>query len=1138
MQTGTNGPNHARGGHRIKTRLLVKQSCQFMRSSFILFLAFFLQASATGKAQRINLSEKNATLQDVFRKIHRQTGHQFFYEDALLDKVGKVNVQVSNATLEEALGICFRNLPLRYEMVNNTIVVSARPVTRQVEKVEDPGPPPITVRGVVRNERNEPMAGISVAVKGTSKGTVTNENGLFVLEGVEEDAILVFTGTDVEPQEAAVRGRTSLLIGMTQRQSMLDEVQAIGYGKTTRRYKTGSVGSIKAEAIERQPVANPIQALQGRIAGASVTQTSGAIGSAAEIQIRGVNTIQAGNQPLLIVDGAILPDPSRGLGTAIGSYMSWGSTTMNAINPADIESIEILKDADATAIYGSRGANGVILITTKKGRMGPTRFNVDVNSWTNSPTYMPKLLNLSDYRRMRRDAFAMGNHNPTTGVAITPITPNANTAPDLLVWDSTKATTDWADYEFGNVQPAVNAQASLSGGDRRLSFYASGAYQKQRDITRGSPYQQRVSGNMNLTHTSQNDRFRVNFGASYIVTTLKPSRGGGSAGRLSLSPPNMPMRNADGSVWWPAPTITQNSLLRSPLAAEEARTESVTNYLIANMDVSYRIAKGLFLKTLLGYNDQLFTTETLTPSTSISPLNPGSAVPSQRWVQQKFKSVNIEPQLSYTGNLSKGRVEVLVGSTFHDRINQSNALTLDGYTSDLLLMSWAAASTVSSRTNSSANYRFNSVFGRFNYNWENRYLLNLTYRRDGSSRFGPKKQWGDFGAVGFGWIFTNEEWFKGNPRGLSYGKLRGSYGTTGNDAISDYLFTSLYGSNFYDGSAGLFASALADSSIGWETSRKLDLALETGFLDNRILFNLNWFRNRSTDLLASTPIPPQTGFQNYLTNIPAVVENKGWEFELFTQNTNPKGKFLWKTTFNLTLLKNRLIEFPGLESSSFASRMKVGLPVNSPRIPLNAEWSQVFERVDPATGLPVFTDLNKDGVINNLDRTYIGSAIPRTFGGLGNTFTFKGFELDMFFQFSQQLTTNWLFLMTYPGQLSNVPYADFYGNYWKNPGDEARYPRLFSGAASNTTTNLLSSIYPTSSAALVDLLYVRFKNLSLSYNIPTAIASKAKLSRAVVYVRGQNIGLWTSKKIYKDPELVQWNGALLKTWTAGVQLSF
>lgn len=1127
-------------GNRIKTSLQVRQALLIMKFTAVLLLAAFLQVSAKGTAQKVTLSEKNVSLQKIFKQINKQTGYQFFYEDDLLDQAGKVDISIKNGELKEVLESCFKNLPITYEIVNNTIIVKAKSkILNEEEKLlPPPPPPPITVKGLVRTENGELLQGISVSVKGTNRGTTTGVNGTFTLEGIDEKAVLVFTGVNIETQEVALNGKTSVVVTVKIRVSPLDEIQIIGYGKTTRRYKTGAVTTLKADAIDRQPVANPLQALQGRMAGVSINQNTGSLGSGTEIQIRGINTIQAGNQPLVIVDGAILPDPNRGLGTAIGSYMSFGSTNMTAINPADIESIEILKDADATAIYGSRGANGVVLITTKKAKLGATRFNIDVSTMSNRATYLPERLTLAAYRQMRRDAFNMGNHNPTTGVAINPITPTFNNAPDLLVWDSTNATADWTDFEYGNSEPSINAQANLSGGEKRLNFYASGGYQKQNDITRGSPSLERISGNLNVNHTSLNDKLRISLNTSYITTKLKPSRGGGSGGLLASAPPNMPMKNNDGSIWWPSPTITQSSLLISPLAMEEARTESKTKNLIANMEVTYRIYKGLQVKTLLGYNDQITTTETGTPSTSINPLNPGTNVPNLNWAQSKFQSLNFEPQLLYSGKLSKGKIEALVGSTFFDRKTSSNSINLNGYRSDLLLYSWAAATSVANRSNTSTYYRFNSAFARVNYNWENRYLINLTYRRDGSSRFGPKKQWGNFGALGLGWIFTSENWLKDKLSFLSYGKLRGSYGTSGNDNITDYQYTSLYSSNFYDGSAGLAANYLADSSIGWENSRKLDLALETGFLKDRILLNINWYRTRSTDLLASTPIPSQTGFNSYITNIPAVVENKGWEFELNTQNTRQKAKLQWKTNFNLTLLKNKLIEFPGLERSSFANRLKIGLPVNSPRTLLNTEWTQIFERVDPATGLPVFKDLNGDGLINNNDRTFIGSAIPRTFGGFGNQLSYKGFELDVFFQFSQQLATNWLFNTTYMGQLNNPPIADFYGNYWRSPGDTYKYPRLFSGAASNATTNLLSTIFPLSSAALNDVFYARLKNLSLSYTLPTAFVSKAKINKAVVYLRGQNLFTWTSDRIYKDPELVQIRGGqVLKTWTAGIQLS-
>ncbi len=1110
-----------------------------MKLLSVFILGICMQVSASGNAQKVNLSEKEASLQKIFKQIHRQTGYQFFYEDALLDKAGKVSVAIVNAPLNEALDICFKNLPLKYEVINKTIVVSAKPQIRQEETVviETP-PPPIIVRGLVRSDKGELIPGASISVKGTDKGAVSNESGIFNLEVQDNNAVLIFSAVGFETQEIALSGKTSFVITLVTKVSPLDEIQIIGYGKTTRRYKTGSVSTVKSDDIGKQPVANPIQAMQGRVAGVSINQTSGAIGGGMEIQIRGVNTIESGSQPLVIVDGAIMPDPNRGLGTSIGGYMPYGSTTMNIINAADIESIEVLKDADATAIYGSRGANGVILITTKKAKLGATRFNIDVSTWSNSATYMPDRLPLPAYLQMRKDAFAMGNHNPTTGVAINPIVPNANNAPDLMVWDSTKATADWQDFEFGNAAPAINAQVNLSGGEKRLNFYTSAGYLRQRDITAGAPYQERISSSLGINHTSQNNKFQVNLNANYVFNKLNPSRGGGAPGVISALPPNMPMYNANGTSYWPAATISQASLLTNPLAAEEAETKNVSNSLVSSFDFSYQLFKGLSFKTQFGFNKQDNTSKSIVPSTSINPLNPGSSVPQSSEASSTFQSLNIEPQLTYSGKIAKGKLELLAGSTFFDRKTTSYRLTFTGYSTDMLLGSWAAGSSVSAYQNGSTYYRFNSVFGRANYNWDNKYLVNLTYRRDGSSRFGPKNQWADFGAVGLGWIFTNEKWLKNKIPGLTYGKIRGSYGTAGNDNIADYRWTSLYTSAFYDGRSGLAASFLSDSSVGWETSRKLDMAIDLGFLNDRILFSANWYRSRTTDLLLSTPVPAQTGFTSYITNTGAVVENKGWEFELNTKNLNPGSKWQWNTSFNISTLKNQLLEFPDLANSSFANRLKIGLPINSPRIPLNAEWSQVYLGVNDTTGLPIFQDLDGNGIINNNDRTYIGSAMPRLFGGFGNKVSFKGFELDVFFQFSQQLATNWLFNANYPGQLSNPPVADWYGNYWKNPGDKTKYPRLFSGTA-NTTTTLLSSIFPLSSATLVDVFYARLKNLSLSYTFPTEWISKAKLSRAMVYVRGQNLLTLTSEKLYKDPELVQIrSGQILRTWTAGIQLTF
>ena len=1118
------------------------------------------------QAQKVTLSEKNVSLQKIFRQIHRQTGYQFFYEDALLDQAGKISVSVQDVSLEQALNACFKNLPIAYEISNKTILVHQKVPVKIPAPVTTGSESGTTVKGLVRSLEGELLEGVTVMIKGSDKGTVTTKNGVFSLDGVDEKTVLILSSVNLKKQEVTVGGRLSLVVTMEAQISPLDEVQIIGYGNTTRRLKTGSVSTLKSEDLERQPVTNLTQAMQGRMAGVAINQSNGAIGSGGSIQIRGVNTLAqpinssvaiAGFQPLIILDGAILPDPNVsnfvGNSNSAQGYLntSSGLTTMDLINPNDIESIEVLKDADATSIYGSRGTNGVILITSKKAKMGATKFNLDVSTWTSAASYLPPRLSLDQYLQMRKDAFAMGVYNPTTGVAITPVTPTALTAPDLLTWDQTTATKDWTDYEYGNKAPTINVQGNLSGGDKRLNFYASGGYFKQNDITLGSPTLRRVSGDVSVNHTSANDRLKVSFKTAYLVNDFQPSRGGNlSGGGLSALPPNMPMYNADGTSYWPSPTLTLYTQLTNPVLTEVIKQKNTTNRLTTNFDIGYKIAKGLTAKMALGYTYQTGESIRTTPSTSINPLIvPASTtnVPNNNTIFSTFKTLNFEPQINYNTNIGKGKLDALIGGTIFDRLNEASSINVQGYTSDVLLGSWAAGSTVASKFNSSLNYKFNSIFGRLGYNWSSKYLANFTFRRDGSSRFGPKKQFGNFGSVGLGWVFSKEDFLSNKIPGLSYGKLRASYGSTGNDNIGDYLYTSIYttanGTTYYNGATGLTPSSLIDSSISWETARKMDLALELGFIQDRILVNVNWYRTKTTNMLVSGPVAVQTGFASFTTNYPAVLENKGWEFEIISKNLAPQSKFQWNTNFNLSTLKNTLLAFPNLASSAYAKQLQIGYPVNNPSMPLNTEWALIYEGVDPATGLAKFTDTDKSGsIVAASDRQYIGSTIPTLFGGLGNNYSFKGFQLDVFFQFSKQLVTNWMYgntATTYPGQLSN-PVAEFYNNYWKQVGDVSKYPRLYYGVGGNAATTVTTTNFGTSSATLVNLFYARLKNISLSYSLPTAFISKAKISKMVVYVRGQNLGTWMSDKIYKDPEALQLrqSSPIVRTFSFGTQISF
>ena len=603
-----------------------------MKLFLLLLITSVVQVYATDAlAQRVNYSGQNVSVREILTVIEKQTGFMFFYKDVLLDDTDPVTVDFSDKPIDEVMNeICAsQNFSWSVEKQTITLVKKGEKISIPEDTPEQEAnllPPP--VKGRVVDEGGNPLPGASVMIKSTRTGTITDSEGYFSIEIKTGEALLIsFVGFTAQ-EVIAIPGE--ILVTLKKEISKLDEVQVIAYGTTTKRLSTSSLGSVQADVIGKLPVLNPIQALQGRVAGLSISQNSGAIGSGMDIQIRGINSIESGTQPLIIIDGAVIPSQglvaspsdSRSL-VPVGGYMTYsgGTTAFNSINPEDVESIEVLKDADATAIYGSRGANGVILITTKKGKAGESRFSVDASRGINMATYIPKRMNLPQYLEMRKDAFAMGLYNPTTGVAINPVATTASNAPDLLTWSQMEST-DWPEYEYGNPADVYKIQTNFSGGTRSINFYLSGGYSRQEDITLGSPYQERFSGRTSLNHLSPNEKLRVAFNASYSTDKLKPSKGGGitgGGGLVQSLPPNMPMYEADGSLWWPTTAILQNSMLVNPLVVETVDLESVTNSLISNLELSYKLFKGLQVKAQFGYNNQLNHYSASSPASGINP---------------------------------------------------------------------------------------------------------------------------------------------------------------------------------------------------------------------------------------------------------------------------------------------------------------------------------------------------------------------------------------------------------------------------------------------------------------------------------------------------------------------------------------
>jgi len=973
---------------------------------------------------------------------------------------------------------------------------------------------PIT--GKVTNEKGEPVTGAGIKVKGSSKGTVTNEKGEFQLDNLSADATLVISFIGYEPQEIKPAGKTYLQVQLKLSVSELDQVQIIAYGTTTKRLNTGDVSKITSEEIEKQPVSNVLAALEGRVPGLIITQANGLPGSAFKVQIRGQNSIAQGSDPLFVIDGVPFASNNTSL-SQFSSAAGTGLSPFNSIIPADIESIEVLKDADATAIYGSRGANGVILITTKKGKSGKMQININAYSGTSRITAGPQMMNTKQYLQMRREALTNDK-----------VTPTISNAPDLLLWDTSRYT-DFKKLLIGGTANSTDAQGSVSGGSTNTQFLIGGGYHHESTIFPGDLADNRGSFHLNLGHSSTDQKFTMSFSAMYssdknnlISNDLTAS--------LKLVPDLPALFDSTGNLVWRQGGVR----FTNPLAYLKKTYTSQTNNLLSNLQFNYHILSYITLRTSLGYNTIQNTEVQLNP---IAAQDPGlSPTGSSQFGSSMAKTWIVEPQAEYVKTILKGSLDILIGGTWQEQSNTSCSIYAAGYTSDNLLQSLGGASSLQA-FNNYADYHYEALFGRINYDWQNKYLLNISARRDGSSRFGPGKQFGNFGAVGAAWIFSNESFFRNALSFISFGKLRGSYGITGNDQIGDYNYLDTWSSTNlpYQGVSGLYPTQLFNPDYSWEINRKLEGAIELGFLKDRILLTTSYFRNRSSNQLVSYSLPAQTGFSGLpVANFPATVQNTGLEFTLTTKNIATK-LFSWTSSFTLSVPRNKLVAFPGIATSSYASSLVVGQS-------LHVLYAPHFTGVNPTTGIFTFQTKNSNGIPSYPDDYFIeGNSDPKYYGGFRNSFSYKGWQLDIFFEGRKQMGTNYL-LSVYnnlpPGRFSvgsgNQPIGVL--DRWQKSGDLTSIQKVT--ATPSTAAYKTISTYTQSDAGITNASFVRLKNLSLSYAIPNNTTKKWHISLNRLYIQGQNLFTITKYK-GTDPE-TQNVYALppLKVITAGIQFIF
>ncbi len=1136
---------------------LLTKTLRIMKIAAFFILIGCLQVNAKGFGQ-INLSLKNVPLQTVFAQLREQTGYSFFYDLKEIKAAKPVSVEIRNKNLEEALTICLKEQPLTFTIIGKTVVIKPASIPPNTLVTITGGgndlPPPTDISGKVTNEKGEPLEGVTVRVKGTKVATATNAAGEFYLPNIDENATLIFTSVNVEPYELKVAGKKMLTASLKIKVSKLDDIQVMAYRNTTRRLSTGNVSAIGAKEIESTPSSNPILSVEGRLPGVTITQQTGFAGGGARVTIQGINSINSGIAPLYIIDGVPYNSSNldgtssiQGTNPSTDGIGIGGPSPLSFINPQDIENISVLKDAAATSIYGSRGANGVILINTKKGKAGATKIELNIQQGVGKIAKKMEVLNTAAYLALRKQAYI------NDGVAV----PTADSTQDysnydLTLWDQNR-NTDWQKELLGGNAGYSDIQLSVSGGSPLTQFRVSGNYHRETTIIPGDFKDNKVSLGFNLNHSSANNKLNFQFGGNYqsdnnsLPNYNLTNFNNLINAALTLAPNAPSLYKPDGTLNWEPDEFGESSW-QNPLAliTNQIYNQKVSN-LVANTAIKYAITPNLFAKVALGYTDTRFNAYAAFPSEVYAPEIKAafnSADRSSRFGAGHIATWQIEPQLNYRRTTAFGKFDIIAGAAFLNTATTDDNYIASGFTSDLLLKNIRSAAKIQAVTGASSLYRYNAFFGQINYNLKDKYIVELSARRDGSSRFGTANRFANFGAVSGAWLFSAERFMKGFTA-LSYGKIKASIGTTGNDQIGNYSYADLYASTTpltpYQGQSVLSPSRIYNPYLKWELTTKISGSVDLGFFKDRLLINATYFRNQSGNQILSNLVPLTTGFTGYAVNFPATVQNSGYEFTVNSINFKSKS-FQWSTSFNLTIPRSKLIKFDNIQNTIYANTYIVGEPVGIRKL-------YKFAGVNPTTGLYQFesstgTIITGDQLVFNKDNFVIIDPNIRLYGGLENVISYKNFSLSFLVQFRKLPLLN-------PSPVGlNVP-----GNFYSDgtsiptgnviPGAKSAWTMASGTSGFQRTTQ--GNFGPINrgffrvggSDAVYDLegYYLRLKNAVISYTIPKPLLQRNHIENVRVFVQGQNIATKTNYTGL-DPETQNYSSLPpLRTIVFGLQVS-
>lgn len=1068
----------------------------FLFRSGLFILCFYLTTPPLSARQQpakeilLTFTVKDSSIKYVFKIIEKQSQHSFFFPSELIDRSKKVSLSFTNAPLSKVLYELFHGSSITWEITSNTIILrKAIPIPASLDSL-------ITVTGIVKNHHGELLPGASVAVLNKGYGIATSTDGKFTLLQVNKTDKLLISYIGYKDSVISINGNRILNIIMEDKKKDLGEVIIIAYGTTNKRTYTGNVASVKAVDIEKQPVSNPLMTLQGRTTGVQVLQNSGIPGGNYNIQVRGQNSLrnnaaQTGNNPLYIVDGVPFISGSidfldkSPFAIDLNSPFN-GISALNSLNKEDIQSIDVLKDADATAIYGSRAANAVVLITTKKGKEGPLTLHAKVSAGIGRTGRKMELLNTQQYLEMRHEA--LRNENAKE--------PTANEYDINGKWDTTRYT-DWQKELIGGTAWIKNAQADISGGTKTIQYFVSGGYYHETTVFPGDYSSQRLSTHANINTVSRNNRLKsatsVNYADGKTILLAQDI----TKYALMLAPNAPSLYTKDGKLNWQNQTFISN-----PMANAHRPYENRVNNLIANGQLSYRLVDSLILRASGGWVSNKIDANRKRFKTSFLP-DPDNNVTIPlltNFATGKIQSWIIEPQATYKRVSGKLECNMLIGATFQDEVTTVITTEAEGFQNESLMEDIRSATRVDSISRYS-EYKYGSMFGRIGFNWDAKYILNFSARRDGSSRFGLGNQFANFWAIGAAWVFSEEKFIKEQLPFLSLAKLRGSYGITGSDQIPNYEYmggyTTVNGGQFH-GIQGYLPTRLENPSYQWEENRKAEVALELGFDHDRISFSAAYFRNRSSNQLLGLDLPPTAGVPSVqYNNKGAIVQNTGLEIEVADKNVIP-GDVAWYTSFNLTIPRNKLIAFPGLENSEYADKLLINQPLSIARLYYSSG-------VDPQTGLYQIDGSNSQ---------YFKNTGQKLYGGWQNTLTWKSLEVDALFYFVIQDGYNYLYVTKLPGLFNqNQPVEVL--DRWRQRGDVKpvqRFSNLLTGTAGTA-----NGLHSNSNDLITDASYLRLRSLSITCQLPLAWRKKLRLQAARIFLEGQNLITITKYKGL-DPE--------------------